>query len=579
MELGEPARRAAVAEEGVGSLPSTAHRGETNGRPARAGLLSGVAGRLSGRGRAKLELGPTAEPTAVAPPDVAPLDISPSDPILPFLQSASGPVELDGLDLESPALDALRAAGTTLVVPLVTQGELIGLLNLGPRLSERGYSGDDRALLATLAGYAAPAVRVGQLVREQEAQVRDRERIEQELRVAQLIQQQLLPKDLPNLDSWHIAAYYKPARAVGGDFYDFIELPRGQVGIVVGDVTDKGVPAALVMATVHSIMRAAAPRLVSPGAVLQVANDQLYPDIPAHMFATCLYAVLDPASGRMQYANAGHNVPYVRTADGVTELRATGMPLGLMPGMTYEEKETVLLPGQEVLLHSDGLAEAHDPDGAMFGFPRLCALGRRDVRGEALIDLLLSELGRFTGSGWEQEDDITLVTLARAAAPVAHAGSAADGLLLELTVPSVPGSERQVMDAVTAAVVSTGLSPARLDRLRTAVAEATMNAIEHGNHNVAELPVTVRVEATHRGVSVEVTDCGGDAVPVGEVPLPDLAAKLAGEQSPRGWGLFLIKNMVDELEVISDGSSHTVRLSLGLTDGPGKHVEGGADGG
>jgi serine phosphatase RsbU (regulator of sigma subunit) len=241
----------------------------------------------------------------------------------------------------------------------------------------------------------------------------DREREAQELSAAWVIQQQLLPKELPSLPRWRIAAYYQPARAVGGDFYDFLELPDGQLALVAGDVTDKGIPAALVMTTTHSIFRGDAPALVSPGAVLERANNRLYPAIPSHMFVTCLYAVLDPVTGRLRYANAGHNLPYVATADGVTELRATGMPLGAMPDMTYAENEVYLSPGESILLHSDGLVEAHNPAGEMFGFPRLQKVVENSSGSEHLIDECLTELREFAGSDWEQEDDITLVTLKR----------------------------------------------------------------------------------------------------------------------------------------------------------------------
>jgi serine phosphatase RsbU (regulator of sigma subunit) len=241
----------------------------------------------------------------------------------------------------------------------------------------------------------------------------DREREAQELSAARVIQHQLLPEEMPSLPGWRIAAYYGPAREVGGDFYDFLELTDGRLAIVTGDVTDKGIPAALVMATTHSILRGEGRGLASPGAVLGRANDRLYPHIPAHMFVTCLYAVLDPALGRLRFANAGHNLPYVATADGVTELRATGMPLGAMPGMTYEENEAHLAPGDSVLLHSDGLVEAHAPSGEMFGFPRLRKIVENSSGGENLIDECLAELREFTGRDWEQEDDITLVTLWR----------------------------------------------------------------------------------------------------------------------------------------------------------------------
>jgi hypothetical protein len=172
-------------------------------------------------------------PAPAAPSDVAshtPVEIADNDPILAYLQSAPGPVDLDALELDSTAVRDLRQAGVKLVVPLVTQGELIGTLNLGPRLSEQEYSSDDRKLLDNLAGQAAPALRVAQLVRQQEAEARERQKMEQELQVAQLIQQHFLPIDLPQPPGWSVQALYRPARAVGGDFYDIVERPDARLG-------------------------------------------------------------------------------------------------------------------------------------------------------------------------------------------------------------------------------------------------------------------------------------------------------------------------------------------------------------
>ena len=519
---------------------------------------------------------PTTEPVAAPPERVEapPVEIAPNDPLIAYFSGATGAVDIGALQLDSPALEGLREAGIKLVVPLVSQGELIGLLNLGPRRSEQEYSADDRKLLNDLAGHAAPAVRVAQLVREQEAEVRQRERIEQELRVAQLIQQQFLPQELPDLPGWQVAAYYGPAREVGGDFYDFIKLPDDQIGIVVGDVTDKGVPAALVMATTHSILRAEAPRLIAPSEVLTRVNNLLVEEMPAHMFVTCLYAVLDPASGRIRYANAGHNVPYVSTEGGVTELRATGMPLGLLPEMTYEEKEATLAPGDTVLLHSDGLAEAHNPDREMFGFPRVASLTGEASDGEVLIDRLLKELQEFTGPGVEQEDDITLVTIGHRAAGAAAGGAAgapgatAERQLAAFQVASEPGNERLAIDQVAEAVAGLGLAGQRLERLKTAVGEATMNAIEHGNGNRPELPVEVTVTTDDTDIKVRITDQGGDRGALPDVETPDLEAKLAGLQTPRGWGLFLIQNMVDRLETAVNEHHHTIELVMHLKEEP-----------
>ena len=491
------------------------------------------------------------------------MDIAESDPLLAYLQTAPGPVDLTRLELDSPAVRDLRAAGVALVVPLVSQGELIGTLNLGPRLSEQDYSTDDRRLLTTLAAQAAPAIRVAQLVREQAHEAAERERLEQEMRVATLIQQQFLPRELPNLPQWQIAAYYGPARAVGGDFYDFIPMPGGRIGIAVGDVTDKGVPAALVMARTHSVLRAEASRSDSPGEILARANALLVPEMPARMFVTCLFAILEPETGRIVLANAGHNLPYVRTDQGVVELRATGMPLGLMPDIRYEETEGIIAPGSNVLLYSDGLVEAHDPAQQMYGFPRLREEMEIDDAGSELLDRLLDTLHQFTGPDWEQEDDITLVTLRRAAGVSEEARATdASGILTAFSIPGEEGNERLAMDRVAAAIEGLGLAPARLERLKTAVSEATMNAIEYGSQGRADVPVDIEVETTAESIVVRITDQALSGSVPDDAEAPDIELKLAGEQKPRGWGLFLIKNMVDSMDVTGDGTTQTVTLTM-----------------
>jgi serine phosphatase RsbU (regulator of sigma subunit)/predicted ester cyclase len=254
--------------------------------------------------------------------------------------------------------------------------------------------------------------------RRLEQEIRERERVEQELSVARRIQQASLPKTLPALEGWEIAPHYRPAREVGGDFYDVLELEDGQFGLVVGDATGKGVPAALVMATTCGMLRAAANSSNSPGEVLERVNEALSARIPPSMFVTCFYAILDPESGRLLYANAGHDPPYLRRGGGdAEELRARGMPLGLMPGMSYEEGDNYLREGDSVLFYSDGLVEARNPHREMFGFPRLRILIAGHNKERSLANFLLEELWSFTGEGWEQEDDITLLTLRRSAAP------------------------------------------------------------------------------------------------------------------------------------------------------------------
>ena len=310
------------------------------------------------------------------------------------------------------------AAGEKVVTRFVVhsthdRGELMGVAPSGGELTNRAIVihriVEDKIAEEWGMGTMAAKLRGQRL----EQEIRERERVEQELKVARSIQQASLPKVVPSLEGWKISPFYQPAREVGGDFYDLLELIDGRLGIVVGDATGKGVPAALVMASARSMLRAVAQASDSPGDLLSRVNDALVTDIPPNMFVTCFYAILDPESGSLTYANAGHDLPYLHRNDGAEELRARGMPLGLMAGMGYEEKQTILQAGEAALLYSDGLVEAHDPEGEMFGFPRLRALVAEHSEGRVLGEYLLEELYSFVGEGWEQEDDITLLTLRR----------------------------------------------------------------------------------------------------------------------------------------------------------------------
>jgi serine phosphatase RsbU (regulator of sigma subunit) len=375
--------------------------------------------------------------------------VADQDPLLAFALDHPSTLELDQLPLDSPALRRLRQNGVELLLPLASQGELLGLLALGPRVSgqtevapswgrrlldllailypftdrQRDYTREDRGVLNTLAAQVAPALRVVRLVREQQARVRERDQIEQELRTAQRIQRTFLPKDVPPLPGWQLVPYYQPAREVGGDFYDFLSFEDGRVGLIIGDVTGKGIPAALMMTATRTMLRTAAQQQATPGTVFERVNEVLHADIAPGMFVTCFYVLLDPRTGDLRFANAGHEPPYRRHAGCVSELWATGMPLGLMPGIQYEEYQATLAPGESLLFYSDGLVEAHNPAREMFGFPRLKTLLEAPEsgaagpvpQGETLIAALLAALARFTGDSWEQEDDVTMLTLYREA--------------------------------------------------------------------------------------------------------------------------------------------------------------------
>jgi serine phosphatase RsbU (regulator of sigma subunit) len=344
------------------------------------------------------------------PPNSA-VVIPANDPLYAYCLANRGVIEVEHLKLKSEAYRQLKAAKICLLIPLINQAELVGALQLGARLSDQEYTSDDYRLLNSLAPQAAAALHAAQLSFQLQAEARRRERMEQELRVAGIIQQTLLPKEIPTLKDWELAAHWQPAHSVGGDFYNFVSLPDGRIIITIGDVTDKGVPAALVMASTNSILSAAYGQSASPAEILRRANDLLVLNTPAKMFVTCFCSILEPSSGRIWYANAGHPFPQQIAPGGVVELQARGMPLGLMPGMTYEEKETHLARGESLLLYSDGLVEAHNPQGEMFGVPRLRDLLGNPASAESLIPSLQDSLTAFTGPTWEQEDDVTLVLL------------------------------------------------------------------------------------------------------------------------------------------------------------------------
>jgi serine phosphatase RsbU (regulator of sigma subunit) len=359
---------------------------------------------------------------------VTDLRFSVDDPLLaPILADSERVICAEGCDQDDLiALGQVLGMVEYVAFPLGGEPQQpIGLLIAGNTVNSAAYHPQIQADsefvtgLANLVSQVATAIRMRREIQAREQRLKQeahaRERIEQELHVARRIQQASLPEAVPVPEGWEITPRYRPAREVGGDFFDFLELEDGRLGVVVGDATGKGVPAALMMSTTCGMLRAVARASdYSPGEVLERVNEALTARIPSNMFVTCFYGVLDPKSGSFTYANAGHDLPYVRHRGGdAEELRARGMPLGLMPGMGYEEKEITLQAGEAALFYSDGLVEAHDPKGEMFGFPRLRTFVAEHGEEGSLVDLLLEELHSFVEEGWEQEDDITLLTLER----------------------------------------------------------------------------------------------------------------------------------------------------------------------
>ena len=240
--------------------------------------------------------------------------------------------------------------------------------------------------------------------------------IQNELSVASTMQQSILPRRFPKSDLYDIYASMKPARSVGGDFFDLVMLEAGRVGIAIADVSDKGVPAALFMMSSRTLLKGSAIGMDAPGEVLREVNELLCENNDTAMFVTLFYAVYDPDSGRLTYANGGHNTPIIVDKEGRSrQLPMTGgIALGLMPGLEYEHDSIVLRPGETIVMYTDGVTEAMNVDNEEFGMDRLEQMFEgsppRDAR--AANDLIFEAVNEFAGDA-SQSDDITCMTLRR----------------------------------------------------------------------------------------------------------------------------------------------------------------------
>ena len=345
-------------------------------------------------------------------PGQAACTLAGDDPLCSSLRSANEVVDTAELNLDSPALQRFKQQGAAILIPLVSQDELVGVLSLGRRNSGQSYSSDDRRLLSILAGQAAPALQVAQMVQQQQAEALRRQSVAHELEVARLVQMTQLPAQAPELPGWRFSTFYRPAAAIGGEFYDFVQFPQDRLGIVIGDVAARGTPAALVMAHTRGLISAFAQQESSPAALLERVNRLLVPDTPEKIFVTCFLAVIDAHAGRIRFSNAGHDQPY-RIRDGSLQpLEATGLPLGIFPEARYDEYETSLQPGESLLFYSDGLVEARSAQGLLLSFTGLEGLLQaRPPGADGLIPYLLQSVDAFAAPGWAQADDITLLTV------------------------------------------------------------------------------------------------------------------------------------------------------------------------
>ena len=309
--------------------------------------------------------------------------------------------------------DLARAGGDTgqllfhATVPLISQGRPLGLLNVAT--SEWQFlSAADLQLLSAVGAQVAIAIERARLYELAQAQ---RARLERELEMARVVQAGLMPDRLPSIPGFGLAADWRSAREVAGDFYDIFPLAEGRWGIVIADVSDKGAPAALYMAMVRSLIRAAAERASSPAATLMQVNRALDAQSSAEMFVTVFYAILDPATRTLTYANAGHNPPLVRRAAApgrIEQLPLGGRFIGMLGEVSLADGTLSLAPDDALVAYTDGLTDAENSERQDYGLARLvAAIAAAPTTAPALLARVLADLAAFTGNA-PQPDDITL---------------------------------------------------------------------------------------------------------------------------------------------------------------------------
>jgi serine phosphatase RsbU (regulator of sigma subunit) len=350
------------------------------------------------------------------------------DPLIQHLLDGEPLVGLQGewgslasVPANTSALGSLGADLSLVALPLVIRGEILGIMLVDYCGQQHHLAGRGGKILTGIASQAAVAVENDKL----QAIAAQQERMEQELVVARTIQTSFLPESYPTLPGWELAAIWRSARQVGGDFYDFIPLrsttnrageTQDHAGLVIADVADKGVPAALFMALSRTLMRTMAISGHEPQVTVARANNLIISDASTDLFVTLFYAVLHSARGEIEFVNAGHMPPIVlRSADGSSEeLRTEGMALGVLPDIEFEQRTTTLHHGDVLLLYTDGVIEASNAGGDMFGKKRLLEVAGRHrfEPAQELVQVIDEVIAGFVGDA-AQFDDFTLVVAKR----------------------------------------------------------------------------------------------------------------------------------------------------------------------
>lgn len=332
---------------------------------------------------------------------------------LPSMRGIVGRVITTGESVLAPVVEQnpyyMKSRPTTqsqLTVPIISNEKIIGAFNLE---SDRPghFTEEDLQWLTVLATQAAISLEKALLHRER----LEKKRLEEQLRIAREVQLSLLPAAAPQVDGFDIAGLNVPSEDIGGDYYDFITIVPGHLGIVIADVAGKGIPASLIMSAFRAFLRAEIRNNYSIRTIFAKVNNLLCESLAGYQFVTAFYGVLDVVNRRFTFSNAGHHPPVVLRADGsMRYLKSGGMVLGLIENQTYNERTIDLLPGDMLLMYTDGLVEAENAAHQMFDRERIEQVARANAHldASALCQTLYAEMNQFTGDG-QIRDDTTIV--------------------------------------------------------------------------------------------------------------------------------------------------------------------------
>ncbi len=490
--------------------------------------------------------------------------------------AARTPLDLVLLDIMMPGLDGyevcrrLREMPQTADVPIIFLSSLENVQN-----KSRGFEAGANDYLTKPCDLLEVKVRVRALLKAKCYSDAVKEQLAADLRVAREIQMGMIPQDFSALEKTfgvELAGVLEPAREVGGDLYSAFVGDSGRLVLLIGDVSGKGIPAALFMVRASSLARLLGRDCAEPERILARLNEELSADNPSGMFVTMLCAVFDPASGRIAMANAGHNRPVLLRADAPASwaVKDLGTALGFEGGLSFERTDLTLNPGDTLVLYTDGVNEAFNADEECYSNERLLAglaeFGARPA--SKVAHGLLRQVRGFVG-GAPQSDDIAILVLRplakRALEPVESADPSAPraSVRKQLRLRARPEEVMHAVDELQAFGHEQGIAERTLFRLTVALEECAANVLHHACSDDGDESFEVEFEHWPGRIEIRLRDFGPPFDPTAHVPQAETGEQPMSQVG--GWGILLVRHYVDDVQYRRDGASNLLQLSKQLS--------------